>query len=110
MIVLLGGNDFLRRIPTQETFANLGSIVERVRQHGSAVVLVGISVGFLSDSYRAEYEALAERSSAVLVPDILDGIIGHADLMSDSIHPNDRGYAIVAERLESVLRDLMRSD
>ena len=110
VIVLLGGNDFLRRIPTQETFANLGSIVERVRQHGSAVVLVGIGVGVLFDPYGAHYEALAKRTSAVLVPDILDGIIGHADLMSDSIHPNDGGYAIMAGRLEPALRDLLRSD
>lgn len=108
VIVLLGGNDFLRRIPTADTFANLGAIVDRVRQRGAAVVMVGISVGLLSDPYEAEYEALAERTSAVLVPDVLDGIIGHADLMSDSIHPNDGGYAIVADRLESVLRDLMR--
>ena len=110
VIVLLGGNDFLRRIPTAETFANLGSIVDRLRQRGSAVVLVGVGVGLLSDPYRTRYEALAERTSAVLVPDILDGIIGHADLMSDAIHPNDRGYAMVADRLEASLRDLMRSD
>jgi len=110
VIVLLGGNDFLRRAPITETFANLGSIVERVRQHGAAVVLAGVSVGVLSDPYRAEYEALAERTSSVLVPDILHGIIGHADLMSDTIHPNDRGYTIVADRLEPVLLFLSGSD
>ena len=110
VIVLLGGNDFLRRVPTQDTFKNLATIVNRIRQHGSAVVLVGVGVGLLTDPYRAEYEALARRTSAGLVPDILDGIIGHADLMSDSIHPNDRGYAIVADRLERLLRDLMRSE
>lgn len=110
VIVLLGGNDFLRRIPTEETFGNLGTIVDRVRRHGSAVVLVGVSVGLFTDPYRAEYEALAQRISAGLVPDVLDGIIGHADLMADSIHPNDRGYEIIADRLEPVVRDLMQSE
>jgi lysophospholipase L1-like esterase len=110
VIVLLGGNDFLRRVPSAETFANLGSIVDRVRQRGAAVVLAGVNVGVLYDPYQAEFKALAERSAAVLVPDILHGIMGHADLMSDSIHPNDGGYAIMADRLESVLRDLIRSD
>jgi acyl-CoA thioesterase-1 len=88
VIVLLGGNDFLRRIPTDETFANLGTIVDRVRRHGSAVVLVGVTVGLLTDPYGAQYEALAQRTSAGLVPDILGSIIGHTDLMADSIHPN----------------------
>lgn len=110
VIVLLGGNDFLRRVPTEETFGNLGTIVDRVRRHGSAVVLVGVSVGLFTDPYRAEYEALAQRTSAGLVPDVLDGIIGHADLMADSIHPNDRGYEIIADRLEPVVRDLMQSE
>ena len=108
--VLLGGNDYLRRIPTKETFANLDSIVDQIREHGAAVVLVGVAVGLMSDPYRGEYEALAERRSAGLVPDILDGIIGHADPMSDSIHPNGRGYAMIADRLEPILRDLTRSE
>ena len=110
VVVLLGGNDYLRRIPTKETFANLDSIVDQIREHGAAVVVVGVAVGLMTDPYRAEYEALAERRSAGLVPDILDGIIGHADLMSDSIHPNGRGYAMMADRLEPILRDLARSE
>ena len=40
VIVLLGGNDFLRRVPGEETFGNLGTIVADIRRHGSAVVLV----------------------------------------------------------------------
>jgi len=106
VVVLLGGNDYLRRVPTEETFTNLDSIVTQIRQRGAAVILVGVGVGLISDPYRAEYKALARRRSAGLIPDILDGIIGHTTLMSDSIHPNDRGYAMVADRLEPVLRDL----
>jgi lysophospholipase L1-like esterase len=110
VIVLLGGNDFLRRVPREETFEHLATIVGRIRERGAAVVLVGVSVGFLSDSYAKEYEALARRSSAGLVPDILDGIIGHGDRMSDAIHPNDLGHQMIADRLEPTLRDLMRAD
>ena len=108
VLVLLGGNDFLRRVPTAEAFDNLATIVERIRERGAAVVLVGVGVGLFTDPYGAEYETLAERTSSALVPDILEGIIGRAELMSDAIHPNDRGYAIVADRLEAVLRELMR--
>jgi acyl-CoA thioesterase I len=110
VIVLLGGNDFLRRVPTDETFRSLSTIVERIRQRGAAVVLVGVSVGLISDPYAGKYDALARRTSSGLVPDILEDIIGRADRMSDSIHPNDRGYAIIADRIEPAVRDLIESD
>ena len=57
----------------------------------------------------AERGELREKAAA-LVPDILGGIIGHGDLMSDAIHPNGQGYEIMADRLEPVLRDLLSDD
>ncbi len=110
VIVLLGGNDFLRRVPTSETFRSLSTIVERIRERGAAVILIGVSVGVIADPYAGEYEALARRTSSGFVPDILDDIIGHTDRMSDSIHPNDRGYQLMADRIEPVVRDLIESD
>jgi lysophospholipase L1-like esterase len=110
VIVLLGGNDFLRRVPTSETFRSLSTIVERIRERGAAVILIGVSVGVIADPYAGEYEALARRTSSGFVPDILDDIIGHTDRMSDSIHPNDRGYQLIADRIEPVVRDLIESD
>jgi lysophospholipase L1-like esterase len=106
-IVLLGGNDYLRRVPIEETFANLTTIVDEIRRRGAAVVLVGVSVGLLSDPYAPQYESLARQTTAALVPDILGGIIGHGNLMSDTIHPNEQGYGIMADRLEPVLRELL---
>ena len=109
-IVLLGGNDFLRRVPVEETFDNLTTIVQQLRRHGAAVVLAGVSVGLMSDPYAGRYESLARQESAGLVPDILGGIFGHSDLMADPIHPNEQGYEIIADRLEPVLRDLLSED
>jgi acyl-CoA thioesterase-1 len=107
VIVLLGGNDFLRQLPRDRTFENLETIVTRIRQRGAAVVLVGVSLGVVRDNYGNQYDALAQRTASAYVPDILDGIYGHADRMSDQIHPNDRGYAIVAERIEPAVRALI---
>ena len=109
VIVLLGGNDYLRGVPVDETFRNLRMIVERIRSRGAAVVLVGVSVGVLADPYAEQYLTIARSTSAGLVPDILDGLLGNRELMADSMHPNDRGYAIIAERLEPVLRELLVS-
>lgn len=108
VIVVLGGNDVLRRVPHEESFANLGAIVGGIRSRGAAVILVGLSVGVVTDAYGKGYEDLARRTSSGLVPDVLAGILGHPDLMADQIHPNDRGYRMMADRIEPVLRDLLK--
>lgn len=106
VIVLLGGNDFLQGVPPEKTFANLATIVGRIRGQGAAVVIVGVKVGLLTDAYGSEYEKLAREMSAAVVPDILDGIIGRPDRMSDALHPNNQGYEVIADRLEPIVRDL----
>jgi lysophospholipase L1-like esterase len=107
VLVLLGGNDLIRRVPPDETIDNLGAIVRRIRDRGAAVVLATVEIAFFTRSRDDEYETLAARTGAALVPGILDGILGRRDLMADAIHPNDRGYALIADRLEPVLRDLL---
>jgi lysophospholipase L1-like esterase len=42
------------------------------------------------------------------VPDVLGGILNRPELMADQIHPNDRGHALMADRFESALRDLLK--
>jgi lysophospholipase L1-like esterase len=108
VMVLLGGNDFLRRVPHHETLANLDAIVSRIRGRGAAVVIVGISAGLFGDPYVDGLTDLAWRTSSGLVTDILGGIMGNGALMADAIHPNDRGYEVMADRLEPVLRELVR--
>ncbi|MCI0372267.1 MAG: GDSL-type esterase/lipase family protein, partial [candidate division NC10 bacterium] len=41
VVVFFGGNDFLRRIPREETGRNLEAMVERIQGAGAMVVLVG---------------------------------------------------------------------
>ena len=108
VVIVLLGDDFLRRVPRETTFENLETIGRRIREQGAAVVLVGVKVGLFSDSYGSEYKRLARAMSAGVVPDILDGIFGHSARMSDGVHPNDRGYEMMADRLEPVLRALVR--
>ncbi|OHA83818.1 MAG: hypothetical protein A2937_01970 [Candidatus Yonathbacteria bacterium RIFCSPLOWO2_01_FULL_47_33b] len=108
VIVLLGGNDALRRISKQETFANLGTIIERFQSAGAVVVLLGVRGGILGDGYANEFEALAETYHMPYVSNVLEGLITNPKLMSDGIHPNDQGYAIVAERVIEILQEVLR--
>ncbi len=109
LIVLLGGNDYLRRLPQEETFRNLRAIIERAHKDGAVVLLLGVRGGLLNDKFDNDFRDLAEEMHVLFVPNVLDGIIGHAELMADQIHPNDRGYALVADKVEPALRSLVGS-
>ena len=102
-LVLLGGNDFLKKIPREKTFQNLEKIVTAFQARGSIVMVLGVRSGIIGGGADEEYESLAERTGAAYVEDVLSGVFAHADLMSDTIHPNDRGYGKIAERIAPIL-------
>jgi lysophospholipase L1-like esterase len=108
VIVVLGGNDLIRRVPREQTLENMSRIVERIRERGAGVILAPVSLGTIVDRNAEGYDEIARRTSSVLVPDILTGILGQNGMTSDPIHPNDRGYALMAARLEPALRSMLR--
>jgi acyl-CoA thioesterase-1 len=108
VIVVLGGNDLIRRVPPEQTRANLTQIAERIRASGAGVILAPVSLDVLADQNADGYDAIAERTGSVLVPGILAGILGQPGMTADPIHPNDRGYELMAARLEPALRAMLR--
>ncbi|HSB78630.1 MAG TPA: GDSL-type esterase/lipase family protein [Candidatus Methylomirabilis sp.] len=107
-VVEFGGNDFLRRVPVEETLQNLDAIVSRMIAQGGMVVILEVNVGLMGDPYLKGYRAIAGRHGAVLVEDIMRGILGSPDLKLDGIHPNAQGHRLIAERVIRVLRPLLR--
>jgi acyl-CoA thioesterase-1 len=103
VIVLLGGNDLLQGVPVQQRISNITAIVQQIRADGAAVILVGLGSGSL-DPFGGTLPGIASQTSSILVPAILDGIIGVSGLMADLIHPNNAGHAIMADRIEPSLR------
>lgn len=107
-IILLGGNDFLKKIPREETFQNLEKIVTAFQKQGAIVMVLGVRSGLIGGGADEEYEALAERTGSAYMSDVLSGVFAHNDLMSDAIHPNDKGYGTIAERIAPQLVKLLR--
>lgn len=105
-IILLGGNDFLRKVPKEETFKNLGQIIDEFQKRGAAVLLLGIRGGVLSDSFEKEFEILQKTHQTAYVPNVLKGLLGDSRYMYDSIHPNNAGYQKIAEKVAPTLKTL----
>ena len=104
VLITLGGNDMKRGIDKKIAFKNLRAIVEAVQARGALVVVGGVKLLFWDRGYAVEYERLAEDTGALLIPNVLDGLVGHADLMSDTIHPNSAGYGIMARRFQEIIK------
>jgi lysophospholipase L1-like esterase len=106
VVVLLGGNDLLQGVPVPTRVTNIRMIVERIRNTGAAVILVGLGQGQL-DPFDGALPGIATSTGSTYVPDVLEGIIGNPALLSDAIHPNDAGYALMADRIEPALRQVL---
>lgn len=107
VIVALGGNDFLRKVRKAETLRNLEAIVEGCVSRGVIVVLLHAKLGLFSDPYFDGIEEIAERYGAFLITNVMKDIFGNPARMSDQIHPNDSGYALLAERVAAGVGPLL---
>jgi len=107
VLITLGGNDLKNGVSRETAFANLRQIVDRIHATGAVAVIGGIHIPFYGRGYGEAYQQLATETGAVLIESILDDIMGDRALMSDPIHPNDAGYAIMAERFQEAIRPLL---
>lgn len=108
VIVCLGGNDLLQRRDPEATFRALDEITERCVRDGALVVLVGIQgIPLVSPDFKPRFKDVARRHACLYVPDILGGIFSKPELMADGIHPNAKGYEIVAQRIADALKPVL---
>jgi len=107
VIISLGGNDYLKRVPKDETFENLENIITQIQKEGAIALLLGVRGGILRDNYEKGYRDVAEKLGAGYVENILDDIVGNPGLMDDPIHPNDAGHRLVADKILPILMRLI---
>ena len=112
-IVALGGNDALRGLDPAETEANLAAILDRLAAEGIPALLAGMKAprnlgSAYVDAFDGLYPRLAARYEVVFYPFLLDGVAGDPLLnQPDGIHPNARGAAEIALRLQPYVERLL---
>lgn len=109
VLVGIGGNDFLRRLPLTETRANITAIIAACRAAGARVMLIAIPAPTLgaalgSPSDHPLYAEIAATEKVPLLENLWSPILGDSALKSDEIHANAAGYDRFAERLATALR------
>jgi acyl-CoA thioesterase-1 len=113
LILELGANDGLRGLPVSEMKKNLAGIIAVAQGKGAAVLLAGMEAppNFGPEytvSFRQVYRDLAREHKVTFLPFLLDKVAGNASLnLSDGIHPNVEGSAIVADTVWNVLKPMV---
>lgn len=108
VILLLGGNDYLKKIPQDETQSNLIKIIKNIQDRGAIVLLLGVRGGLISDRFETMYSNLSYKYNTAYVPDVLRGLIFNTNYMSDAVHPNNAGYIVIAEKVYPKLNSLIK--
>lgn len=115
VIVELGGNDALRGLPPEETFANLDAILDRLRDARVHIILTGMQAPRnLGEHYVTVfdliYPQLAKKHKVSFYPFFLDGVaLDPALNQADGIHPNASGVALIVARILPVVESLLRA-
>ena len=104
VIICHGGNDILRKLEINQTQDNIQQMITIARQNNSQVILIGVpQFGIFLDTSPI-YQVLADNNKLPIADDILADILGKASLKSDHIHPNAKGYQILAQHMALLLK------
>jgi acyl-CoA thioesterase I len=104
LLLCTGGNDFLRNLGKAQVAANVQTMVAVARQRGIDVVLIGTPEKGLLLSPPAFYAEIAGQMHVPYEGKVIGEILRNSELKSDSVHPNARGYRLIAERVAALLR------
>jgi acyl-CoA hydrolase len=112
LVIELGGNDLLDKMPVSELERNVKEIILKAREQGIESVLVAIpsvsplkaAIGGLSD--HPIYKKISEETKTPLITEVFSEVLSDRDLKADQIHPNAMGYQRVAIKMHEAFNEL----
>jgi lysophospholipase L1-like esterase len=105
LILCIGGNDFLRNLDKGQVEANVRRMIFLAQERGAGVLLIGTPEKGLTVTPPGFYADLAKRFRIPYEGGVIGEILRNAELKSDTLHPNARGYRLIAERVAERLKD-----
>lgn len=113
LILELGANDLLRRMPVADMKKNLAQIIEKAQAKNVKVLLCGmLAPPAVGAEYQREFQMafpdLANEYKVAFLPFLLENVALNKDLnQADGIHPNAEGTRIMTENIYQALKPLL---
>ncbi|MBF7143291.1 MULTISPECIES: arylesterase [Pseudomonas] len=113
VVLELGGNDGLRGQPPAQLQQNLSWIVDKARQSGARVLLLGVPLppnygAAYINAFTGVYKQVALDKQIPLVTSFLEGVGGVPELMqADGIHPRVEAQPRLLENVWPTLKPLL---
>jgi len=113
VILCLGANDMLRGIDPQYIKENLNTMISKINESGSKVILAGMRSpksmgGIYQQRFDQMYREIAEEHDLTFMPFLLEGIaLEKKYLQNDYKHPNALGIQVMANNLYPYILESM---
>lgn len=109
VLLSIGGNDFLRRLPESETRKHISQMIGMLQDKQIPVVLVAIpyfTTGALMGriSEHPLYADLARQYRVPLLSGVWADVLSKQEMKSDAVHANAIGYRYFAEKMADFLK------
>lgn len=113
VILALGANDILRRVPAADMKKNLHQILSKLKQQEIPVLLVQVKIpvfipGYSGGAYSKAFSDLADEFDVELYDSFLKGVAMKPEYnLPDRFHPNAQGVAIMVENILPDVHDML---
>lgn len=113
LILELGANDLLRRMPVADMKQNLATIIEKAKAKKIRVLLCGMFAppnvgGDYQRDFQMAFPDLATEYKVEFLPFLLEGVALDKNLnQADGIHPNAEGEKIMTENVYKALKPML---
>lgn len=104
LLLCIGGNDFLRRLGNLQAEANVRAMVKLAKSRGIDVLLIGTPEPGFSVTPPPFFAGIADEFRLPYLEAAIADVLKDSALKSDPIHPNARGYRIIAQRVADALK------
>lgn len=104
LILCHGANDMLRSLSEEKAAENVRAMVKMAKDRGIDVLLISVPRFGLMREPPPFYEEIAREFDIPIERNILNDIVSNNELRSDSVHPNAKGYHLLAQAVEKRLK------
>lgn len=116
LIIELGGNDGLRGLNFKQTTKNLDQMVRQALDRNISILLIGVrmppNLGIAyNQRFQQIFETVSRKYSISYLPKFLEGVAASdASLMqTDGIHPTVKAQPILADKVLSVILEMLKT-